>query len=496
MITKSLPLNVEVDQNTLKNDAARSFKWAFLYNVVPRVITPFSTVILAVLLSPDDFGLIAVFSLIVAFARILVEMGLGKAVIQRKDRVDEAASISFWVCLIISIFCYGILWVLAPSIAILYAHEKMIAIIRISSFALPISALSTIPKALLRREMKFRDMFWINTSFMVGQAVLSVIFAFLQWGVWAVVWGQLIGMMISTILAWFFVKWHPKLLMGLSLLGTMLKFSLWVMVSGFQDWAFQYADNAIAGIFLGVQGLGIYSLGFNFATIIPGFFTSALSDVAYPSFCKLQEYPEQIGANLLKLQELTSAVLFPFAFGFSALAPIIIDLFYGNKWAGLDFVISALVIMPGLGYVWALNEFAYQAIGKPQIWTKLSGLSLLLLVPMLWFSAPLGLTTFTYVRFAGAWILPIGNFFVGSRCLGIRVKEQFKAILIPLFSSLIMYVVIFLLKMAWDPFVSWAGWGKVIVIGLIGGGIYITAIFITKKELLFQLLGSFKNILS
>lgn len=501
MTADQLPISLEqnnrpVDEGQLKTKAARSFKWAILYNIVPRLVTPFSTILLAALLSPDDFGLIAVFSLVIALARILVDMGLGKAVIQRKDQVEEAASISFWVCMSIAIITYGVLWAGAPLIAALYHNEKITAVIRISAFALPITALATVPKALLRRDMKFQQLFWMNTSFMILQAVLSVILAFAGMGVWAVVWGQLIGLLISTILAWTFAKWYPKLWVGLSLLGTMIRFSIWVMVSSFQDWVFQYADNAIAGIFLGVQGLGIYSLGFNFATIVPGFLTSAMGDVAYPTFCKMQDYPRQIGENLLKLEELTAAILFPFSFGLSALAPIAVTMLYGNKWPGLDFVIAMLVIMPGAGYVWALNEFAYQAVGRPQMWTKLAGFSLILLIPALWISAPYGLYPFTIVRCIGALVLPLGNLLVGSRSLGIGIKEQIKAISIPLLCSILMYSFLVFLRTVWSPFTSWIGWAKLCIIVLSGMSLYVVSILLLRKELWRQFTGSLKIVLA
>ena len=109
-----------------------------------------------------------------------------------------------------------------------------------------------------------------------------------------------------------------------------------------------------------------------------------------------------------------AAVLFPVAWGISAVAPSAVELLYGQKWQGLGTVIAILVIMPGLNVIWALSENAYQAVGRPDIWPKLAGVSLLVLLPLLWIAAPYGLLALTLARFAGAWILPLGSVLFGA----------------------------------------------------------------------------------
>ena len=314
--------------------------------------------------------------------------------------------------------------------------------IRVAALALPLMALAAIPKALLRRSMEFRSLFWVNSSFLIVQAVASVVLVIAGIGYWGLILGQLIGMLVSVGLVWGMVRWRPVFVFHRQLLRSMLGFSVWVMVSGFQNWLFLYADNAIAGIFLGVRGLGIYSLGFSIAILVPGFLEAALSDVAYPMFCKLQDAPHEVGRNLVKLQALTSAVLFPVAWGIAAIAPSAVDLLYGAKWQGLGSVIAILVIMPGLSCIWALNENAYQAVGRPDIWPKLAGISLLALMPLLCIAAPYGLVIFTLARFGGACILPLGNILLGTRVLDVGIKEQLQGFVSPLTFSVMMYLAV------------------------------------------------------
>jgi O-antigen/teichoic acid export membrane protein len=484
------------DRAQLIQHAARSVKWSILYNTVPRFVTPFSTIILAALLTPADFGLVAISTFIIALARILVDLGLGKALIQRQTLINESASLSLWLGLIISASLYLLLWIAAPWFSVAYDDGRVTEVIRVSASSLLIYATMTVPQALLRRKMEFYRLFWVNSSLMIIQAVVSVALALSGLGVWAIILGNLVGMIFSSILAWSLVRWRPIFFMNWTLLRSMLGFSVWIMFASFQNWLILYADNAIAGFFLKVQGLGIYSLGFNFATLIPTFLVFSLSDVAYPVFCRLQESPKEVGLSLVRLQVLTATILFPLAFGLSAIAAPAIELLYKDKWMGLGMVISIMAILPGLSALWSLNENAYEAIGRPDIWTKLAGVSLLCLIPLLLISAPHGILPFVIARFLGAILLPAGNVFIGARILGISIKDQLKSLAFPFCCSIIMYILVLIIRLQFSPFVGLTGWGKLISTISIGAGIYLALIWLFNRELWYRLLRSLHRMLS
>jgi PST family polysaccharide transporter len=465
------------------DQAASSVKWSILYNVVPRFVTPFSTMILAALLTPADFGLVAIATFINALSKILVDMGLGKAVIHRQTQVEEAASVSLWLSILVSAVLYGLLWLAAPSIALAYHNEKVTAVIRVAALFLLLGGLATIPKALLRRNMEFQKLFWVNSSFLIIQAIASVILAFAGWGYWALIYGEMIGMAISTVMVWVAVEWRPRIILDYSVVRSMWSFSKWIMISAMQNWMFMYADNAIAGLFLGMRGLGTYALGFNIAIIVPGFMAASIGDVAYPTFCKLQDSPEEVGRSLLGLHRLLGAILFPFAFGLAILAPYAVKLLYGNRWENLGSVIGFLILMPGLGYIWSLNEHAYQAIGKPHVWIKVSTLALIALCPVLWFAAPYGLIVFTVARFCCGLLLPLGNMIFGGSTLGIDLRDQLKAVANPLIFSLVSALAAFFLAREWGPIEGLLGWLKLLSIAGFGGAIYLLLIWRLDREL-------------
>jgi len=199
---------------------------------------------------------------------------------------------------------------------------------------------------------------------------------------------------------------------------------------------------------------------------------------------------------LVQLQALTGAILFPVALGLSAIAPSAVELLYGQKWLGLGTVIGILVIMPGLSCIWALNENAYQAVGRPDIWTKLAGFSLLALLPLLWVAAPYGLLVFTVVRFGGAWLLPLGNVLFGTRALRIGSKEQLRGFVSPLSFSVIMFVAVYLLRQQLSPFEGMMGWAKLLSIAAAGATVYLLLTRLGNRDLWNRLRLSLRQVLS
>ena len=261
--------------SALVDQAARSVKWSLLYNTVPRLVTPFCTMILAALLTPVDFGLVAIATFVTALALILVDLGLGKAVIQRQTSVHEAASTGLWVSVSVSVVLYLALWVIAPWIGAAYDDARVIGVIRVAALALPLMALASHPEGILVPQHGVSQP--ILGQFIVPDRPGHCICAVGDSG------DRLLGsdpgatdrdagqcgagLGDGSLATGFpFPLAHAALHVGFQRLGHGFGLSGLVVF---------VCPNAIAGLFLGVRGLGVYSLGFSVAILVPGFLGAA-----------------------------------------------------------------------------------------------------------------------------------------------------------------------------------------------------------------------------
>jgi O-antigen/teichoic acid export membrane protein len=471
------------------NKAAKSVKWTMLAGLAPRLVTPVATILIAGLLTPQDFGVVAISTLVVYLAQIIANMGMVHAIVQRESAdLDQASQSAFWFNVITGLLLYGIVWWISPWLSGIYHSSDLNAVLRVAGLALPVFALGSIPNALLQREMDFRKLFWINTTGLIVPAVVSVGLAIVGMGLWALVIGSLAGSLVSIGLSWLLVRWRPSFGIDWAITRSLLKFGIWSLITGFQTWLFSYGDNAFAGYFLGVSGVGVYAMGFTFASLFPGFLNSILAAVAYPAFSELHRRGEALGETLLRLQEILALVMFPMVFGISAVADEIVTLLYGNRWPGLGMVISWLVILPGLFNLWGLNGEACRAMGRPDIWAKILGANLVVMFPLLWLAGPMGLMPFTIARFSSAAFLPVLIIPITGMILGLPILRQLRIYVVPLLTSLIMFVAVVVFLQAYAPLTGWTGWLTLLISILIGALIYIGIIWLVRRDLILQVL--------
>lgn len=477
---RDLDLPAADEQSEVIRRAVASVKWSALGNLVPRLISPISTLVLAALLTPVDFGVVAVSTLVIALAQIVVGLGLGAAVVQRQESVSKAATAAFWMSFGLSFALYAGLWLVAPWLADLYRVSTLTPVLRVSALSLLLFALASIPEALLQQRLQFRKLFWVRAVSQIVQAVSSMGLALLGLGVWALVLGPLCAAVVQVVSSWIAARWVPSRAIDGAVLRSLLGFSIWVLVASFQSWLFLYADNALAGYYLGEAGLGLYSLGFSLSQLLPGLIIPALAAVAYPTFAALQKDRQAVGEGLLRLQSVAAVILFPACFGLSAVSQVATGLLYGEKWAGLGLIMQFMAIMPGLSHLWSLNAEAYRAVGRPDIWPKLAAASLLVLLPLLMLAGPHGLLPFVIARSAGHVVYPVLNIVVGGRVLALRPAQQLRAWAVPLACALPMYAVASFMAWFLAPFAGLAGWLK--LGGIVAAGVVVYAFLLRRID--------------
>lgn len=395
-----------------------------------RAIAVLGTLLVAAILTPKDFGYLAIVNVVVTLAQFAFGAAFTPALVHFQGAIEEVASTAFWTALGVSGLVYLVLWSVAPPLETYYGVEQLSILLRVSALSIVANSVGAVPLGLLQRRGEFKKFMLAGAGSQIACTFLTLVLALWGVGVWALVLGLLANAVVSAILAFFYAQWAPGLGLDFKRAKPLFGFSFWVIAGGIQTWLFLYGDNAIASRSFSAAVLGVYVVGFNLANTLPGLVLSAVSLVAYPSLCHANRIsPAGVSSRFLDIQTVTATLVVPIACLSAALAKPVAALVFRATWVDLGFTIGWLAILPGACAIWSLNADGYRAIGRPDLWPKIAGVSLGLLLPCLAVAGRFGAHAFIVTRCVASLPLPLLNMAVADRVLRIPLSAQLARLL-------------------------------------------------------------------
>jgi PST family polysaccharide transporter len=433
-------------EKELSQKATQSLKWSAMMEVISRAASPIITVILARLLIPEDFGIVATAQIVISFSTMFWDAGLSRALMQINKDPEEAAHVVFWTNLALGIVVYLFLFLSAPYIAAFFKSPASSPVLQVLGLQIILSSLSSVQRVLFVRDLDFRALFWIRliTAFLPG--FCSIPLAFFGYGVWALVVGSLAGQMLNLALLWRASFWRPGLKYNIVIAKKMFGFGAWVSAQGFASWLIMWADSVIIGRYLGTEDLGIYRTGWNMIYVIFGLVINPFSPVMAPTFSRLQDNLPALREAFYKVNKIVMAMVIPMGIGLLFVGDEAADLLFGSKWIGLGFVLRYVGFREAISYTFCFNGTVCSAMGRPDIFAKLDYAFLLWIIPTYVISARFGLETFVYVRVINTFIGLLIYTYLFHRVVGVSpfyLWHQGKEII---FSALAMAMIIWIMK--------------------------------------------------
>ena len=389
---------MEDSNQNITAKAVRSLKWSALTEVVSRTAGPIIFVVLARLLTPDDFGVMATAMIAISFSQMFWDAGLSKALIQTKACPEEAAHVVFWTNVILGLLIYLLLFIAAPAIALFFKSPASCPVLRVLALQIVLASLTSVQQALFVRDLNFRGLFWIKLLTALIPAFFSIPLALYGYGVWALVAGSLAGQIINLLLLWKKSDWRPQFRYDWLMARSLFAFGFWVLLESLGAWLIVWGDNLIVGRFLGIHDLGVYRTGWNLVTIIFGLFLGPFLPVLYPTFSRLQDDLPALKNTFHRVNRFVFALALPMGTGLLLVGPEIAALLFGEKWQGLGFVLSVLGLTYSISWLVSINTEIYRAIGKPNINTILMYAHISYYLPCFYIASQFGLETFTIIR--------------------------------------------------------------------------------------------------
>ncbi|MEM9089112.1 MAG: lipopolysaccharide biosynthesis protein [Cyanobacteria bacterium P01_F01_bin.53] len=380
------------------NVFVRALKWSFLSEIAAKAVQPLVFVVLARLLTPEDYGVVASATMVISFSQMFWEAGMGKAIIQYQGERNIAANAAFWVNNALGIVVAGTLVAISGVVANRIFHDMRVApVLKVMALQVFLAASASIHKALLQKDMNFKNLFWVRLTTVVMPGLFSIPLAVYGMGYWALVAGTLTGQIVQVAMLWKMSPWKPSFNFDVETAKQLVGFGGWVAGAGLLGWFYIWADSLVVGMNLGAHDLGVYRIGNAFVFMIFSFIVGPIMPVLYSGLSTRTRSKSNWKSVTLVIQKALFMISLPIGlalFVFGNKVPLIL----GGQWTDASIVIQLLGLMQGLSWLMGVNDEIYKSMGRPDISTKIMGIALIYHIPAYYIGSQYGLKEFLLVR--------------------------------------------------------------------------------------------------
>lgn len=405
------------------------------------------TVILARLLSPNDYGLVGMVTVVIVFAEMFKDAGLSLATVQKEEITHEQISTLFWINVLISAILGLCVLAGAPLVAWFYGKPELTAVTMALSFSFIISGLTIQHQALQRRHMRFGTLAGIQIATQIITLVVTIALAYFGWHYWALVGGMLISALAGTLLTFFFFPWIPGWVQKGTGAREMLKFGGHLTGFNFINYFARNADNILIGKFIGAEALGLYGRAYQLLMLPITMMSGPICDVAVPALSRLNEDKERLHRYYLHLLYMLSLISGPIVgIAFLASNDIVIILL-GPKWSPVSDVFKYLAIGGLLQPLYNTQSWLHLAVGRADrvfIW-GLIGTPIIIasfLIGLTW-----GINGVAFCYSMAIIITTIGSLAYAGKSAGLPFWKILHAVFRPILSCVAAVIVVSTLSM-------------------------------------------------
>lgn len=389
--------------DNLNNKIVNATKWSAITEILAKLVTPITSMVMARLLTPEAYGVVATFSIIIALADIFADAGFQKYLIQRefKDETErnQHTNVAFWSNLIMAFGLWGLIAVFNQPLASLVGSPGLGLVLIVSCAGIPLTGFCSIQMALMKRDFDFKTLFWRRLVSILIPIFVTIPLAIWLRNYWALVLGNLAVNLANAIFLTFKSNWKPRRFYSFAILKDMLSFCIWSLVDSLLVWATSYADIFFIGKMLNSYYLGLYRTSISIVGQIVSLITAIVLPVVLPSLSRLQDDIPEMRRVLLKFQKITGVVLIPLGVGIFVFQDLITFVMLGNQWTEAAGFLGLWGLMEAVTVVFArFCSPVYPAIGKPRVSVIVQILHVVVLIPAIIISGHYGFKALYFTR--------------------------------------------------------------------------------------------------
>lgn len=329
---------------SLRKKTIKGLAWSAVSQGGKQVSQIIITMILARLLSPEDFGLVAMATVFTNFALLFGEMGLSSALIQKQDIDDRHLSSAFWLNVIAGACLTLFFIIVAPLIAAFYHKPQLQPLLMVMSLNFILTSFTIIQQTIFTKEMDFKPLTIRDIASVVVAGIVGIFMANHGFGAWSLVGQLLTFSFVNGILLWTMSSWRPKFMFSKDAIKDIFHFSAHMTGFNIVNYFARNVDQLLIGKFLGSQALGYYALAYKIMLYPVQNISGIIGRVMFPAFSRIQHDLEKVRSAYLKMVKAISLITFPLMAGLFVLAPEFVHIVFGAKWEPIILVLKILCI--------------------------------------------------------------------------------------------------------------------------------------------------------
>ena len=378
-------------KDDLKSKTKKGFAWSAIERFATQGIQFFFGILIASMLSPQDYGIIAMPLVFLALAQVFIDSGFSNALV-RKPQIEETdLSTAFYFNIVVGVICYGILFIASPWIANFYNTPVLNSILKVTALATLFNPLCAVQQAILTKQIDFQTQAKVSVIAALVSGIVGLTLAYLGYGVWALVFQQVVSALIRTILLWTLSKWIPITGWSQNSFEYLWGYGSKILAVGILDTMFNNIYPLVIGKFYNAKDLGNYTRAQQFADLPVANVTGVLQRVTFPVLSAIQYEDERLKNNYLRLLRITAFVMFPMMFALAILAKPLILVLLGEKWLGCVVLLQIFCFAKIWTPINAVNLNLLQVKGRSDLFLKLEIYKKIIIILAMFITIPQGI---------------------------------------------------------------------------------------------------------
>lgn len=428
--------------NIDKNITVKNFIWRFAERCGAQLVTFVVSIVLARILSPDDYGTVALVTVFTTILQVFVDSGLGVALIQKKNADDLDFSSVFYFNFVVCIVLYAGMFFAAPIIASFYNDLTLIPIIRVISLTIVISGIKGIQQSFVSRNMLFKRFFFSTLGGTIFSAIIGIAMAYAGCGVWAIVAQQLSNTAIDTLILWLTVKWRPKKMFSWERLKTLFSFGWKLLISSLLDTVYGNIRSLVIGKMYSPSDLAYYNQGDKLPSTVITNINTSIASVLLPTLASKQDDRIQLKNMTRRAIKTSTYIIAPLMMGMAFCAPPIVRLILTEKWVPCVPYLRIFCITYMFYPIHTANLNAINAMGRSDYFLKLEIAKKIIGMLLLLLTMRISVMAMAYSLLVSMVTSMLINSWPNKGLLKYSFKEQIIDILPNIFIAILMGIVV------------------------------------------------------